>query len=113
MPVQHVITRKCSKRVLLLLFLRLHPRRRLNNPPTMPSHHMNKISLASFREVLARYPITAPEKLRELDAQRYDVIPAAVASRDESNKHLTKIEVEKLVEWKLFVSLVLMAMNRC
>lgn len=79
----------------------------------MSSLHIKSISLASFREVLARYASTAPEKLRDLDAQRYDVIPAAVASRDPSNKHLTKAEVEKLVEWKLLVSLFRFAAGNC
>ncbi|EUC33635.1 hypothetical protein COCCADRAFT_95513 [Bipolaris zeicola 26-R-13] len=67
----------------------------------MSSLHVNKISLASFHRLLACYPATAPQKLRDLDAQRYDVIPSAVASRNGSKKHLTKPEVEKLVEWKL------------
>ncbi|EMD96430.1 hypothetical protein COCC4DRAFT_177864 [Bipolaris maydis ATCC 48331] len=67
----------------------------------MSSLHVSKISLTSFHKVLACYPTTAPEKLRDLDAHRYDVIPSAVASRNGSNKHLTKPEVEKLVEWKL------------
>ncbi|EUC43064.1 hypothetical protein COCMIDRAFT_101891 [Bipolaris oryzae ATCC 44560] len=67
----------------------------------MSSLHVNKINLTSFHKILACYPATAPEKLRDLDAQRYDVIPLAVASRNGSNKHLTKPEVEKLVEWKL------------
>ena len=72
----------------------------------MSSLHIKRISPASFREVLARYPATAPEKLRDLDAQRYDIIPNAIAGRDPSNKHLTKAEVEKLVEWKLLFSLL-------
>lgn len=69
----------------------------------MPPFHINTINLNTFKEVLDRYPATVPEKLRNLDAQRYDVIPATVASRDESDKKLTKTEVEKLVEWKLYV----------
>jgi len=43
-----------------------------------------------------------PEKLRDLDAQRYDIIPAAVAAMKGSEKHLTKDQVEKIVEWKLY-----------
>lgn len=68
----------------------------------MPPLHINTITLSTFKEVLARYHATVPEKLRDLDAQRYDTIPAAVASRDESDKQLTKEEIEKLVEWKLY-----------
>lgn len=80
---------------------------------TMSSLHVSKISLTSFHKVLACYPTTAPEKLRDLDAHRYDVIPSAVASRNGSNKHLTKPEVEKLVEWKLFVSLSRLPIRHC
>ncbi|RAR11613.1 transcription factor jumonji aspartyl beta-hydroxylase [Stemphylium lycopersici] len=79
------------------------PKKPVGRPPSRPS--MAPARGSSFgtrgREVLDRYPATVPEKLRNLDAQRYDVIPATVASRDESDKKLTKTEVEKLVEWKL------------
>jgi len=44
-----------------------------------------------------------PEKLRDLDAQRYDIIRKTVAAQDESEKHLTKEQVVTLVEWKLYV----------
>jgi len=44
-----------------------------------------------------------PEKLRDLDAQRYDIIRKAVAAQEESEKHLTKEQVVTLVEWKLYV----------
>ncbi|KAF1834994.1 hypothetical protein BDW02DRAFT_629995 [Decorospora gaudefroyi] len=67
----------------------------------MPRLHINTISLTTFKDVLSRYPTTVPEKLRDLDAQRYTTIPAAVAARPEDTKHLTKNEVETLVEWKL------------
>ncbi|KAG9190762.1 hypothetical protein G6011_08850 [Alternaria panax] len=63
--------------------------------------HIKSITLDAFRDILSRYPAMVPEKLRDLDAQRYDVIPAAVAAIEESEKHLTKDQVEKLVEWKL------------
>ena len=69
--------------------------------------HINAITLATFKDVLSRYSATVPEKLRDLDTQRYDAIPTAVAAREASNRHLTKEEVEKLVEWKLCVSSVL------
>lgn len=70
----------------------------------MASLHISRISVAAINEVLARYPAMVPEKLRDLDVQRYDGIAAAVANRQDSAKHLTKAEVEKLVEWKLSVS---------
>ena len=70
----------------------------------MPPLHINTITLTTFKDVLSRYSATVPEKLRDLDTQRYDAIPTAIAAREASNKHLTKYEVEKLVEWKLYAS---------
>jgi hypothetical protein len=71
----------------------------------MPSYHISTISLDTFNDVLARYPSAAPENLRDLDTQRYDTIPAAFAHRVASieENYLLKEEVEKLVEWKLYV----------
>jgi hypothetical protein len=66
----------------------------------MPSHHINKITLKVFNSVLSRYTPAVPENLHDLDALRYDTIPAAVAKRP-GKLHVTKNEVEKLVEWKL------------
>ncbi|KAL1797502.1 hypothetical protein ACET3X_004108 [Alternaria dauci] len=63
--------------------------------------HIKRITLNTFKDVLSRYPAMVPDKLRDLDAQRYDIIPAAVAAMNESEKHLTKDQVEKIVEWKL------------
>ncbi|KAF2035383.1 hypothetical protein EK21DRAFT_53876 [Setomelanomma holmii] len=69
----------------------------------MPSHHISSITIDTFNDVLDRYPPAAPEKLRDLDAQRYDTIPTTFAQRVASieEAHLSKDEVEKLVEWKL------------
>jgi hypothetical protein len=67
----------------------------------MPSHHINTITQPTFDEVLSRYEPAVPEKLRDLDALRYDTISAAVVKRKVDDRHLTKDEVEKLVEWKL------------
>lgn len=61
------------------------------------------ISKAAFEHILSLYPSTVPENLRELDALRYDTIPATVRSRSKKGKYLTKDEVVKLVEWKLYV----------
>ncbi|CAN9298930.1 unnamed protein product [Alternaria alternata] len=72
-----------------------------NTSPAMMPLHIKSITLDAFRDVLSRYPAMVPEKLRDLDAQRYDIIPAAVAAMEESEKHLTKDQVEKIVEWKL------------
>jgi hypothetical protein len=70
----------------------------------MPSHHIKTISQSTFDTVLSRYAATVPSNLRDLDALRYDTIPAAVANRPVETRHLTKIEVEQLVEWKLYAS---------
>ncbi|KAF9693879.1 hypothetical protein EKO04_008294 [Ascochyta lentis] len=66
----------------------------------MPSHHIDKISLAQFKAVLARYPDVAPPGLSELDSFRYDALPARLAEMG-GNASLQKEEVVKLVEWKL------------
>lgn len=71
--------------------------------PTMPPLHIKTITLGAFKDVLSRYPAMVPEKLRDLDAQRYDIIRKAVAAQEESEKHLTKEQVVTLVEWKLYV----------
>ncbi|KAI4920762.1 uncharacterized protein J4E92_008406 [Alternaria infectoria] len=68
----------------------------------MPPLHIKTITLGAFKDVLSRYPAMVPEKLRDLDAQRYDIIRKAVAAQDESEKHLTKEQVVTLVEWKLY-----------
>ncbi|KAI4630604.1 hypothetical protein J4E80_001542 [Alternaria sp. BMP 0032] len=67
----------------------------------MPPLHIKTITLGAFKDVLSRYPAIVPEKLRDLDAQRYDIIRKAVAAQEESEKHLTKEQVVTLVEWKL------------
>jgi hypothetical protein len=75
----------------------------------MPSLTITSIDLKTFNETLSRYPSTIPNKLRDLDAQRYDTIPHALAQRDVP--FLTKEEVEKLVEWKLYVLLLCISQN--
>lgn len=66
----------------------------------MASYHIKAIAKSTFDDVLLRYAAAVPEPLRDLDASRYDTIPAAAAKRTGS-LHLAKDEVEKLVEWKL------------
>jgi hypothetical protein len=66
----------------------------------MPSQHIKSITISKFKDVLSRYTPAVPEKLHDLDVLRYDTIPATVAKRQD-HPHLTKDEVEKLVEWKL------------
>ncbi|KAH9881594.1 hypothetical protein IAQ61_000320 [Plenodomus lingam] len=66
----------------------------------MPAYHINSISYKIFTEALSRYPATVPDKLRNLDTQRYETIPATAICEDGS-ANLTKSMVETLVEWKL------------
>ncbi|KAI8934440.1 hypothetical protein NX059_009172 [Plenodomus lindquistii] len=66
----------------------------------MPAYHITKITHKTFKEILSRYPATVPEKLRDLDTQRYETIPAT-AIRKDGSANLTKDMVEALVEWKL------------
>ncbi|KAJ4357673.1 uncharacterized protein N0V89_002249 [Didymosphaeria variabile] len=72
-------------------------------PPAQKTLKYTQISKETFKAVLSRYPSTVPENLRELDALRYDTIPATVTSRKKKGAYLTKDEAEKLVEWKLYV----------
>jgi len=69
----------------------------------MTSLTISSITLDQFNEILARYENTVPEQLRDLDSHRYNIIPAALAKRQAPKLHLTKDEVVKLVEWKLYV----------
>ena len=65
---------------------------------------ISAISSHTINETLSRYAATVPNKLTDLDAQRYEHIPTALANRKKSgNPFLKKDEVEKLVEWKLYV----------
>ncbi|KAF2441427.1 hypothetical protein P171DRAFT_434128 [Karstenula rhodostoma CBS 690.94] len=73
-------------------------------PPAKQSLKYTQISQETFNATLSRYPSTVPEKLRELDVLRYDTIPTTVASRAKEGAYLAKDEVEKLVEWKLYVN---------
>ena len=57
----------------------------------------------AFDSTLQQYDNVISERLKELDEQRYNVIPAAVKNRDE-DPMLSKEEVATLVKWKLYVS---------
>jgi len=58
------------------------------------------IQPSTFDALLQEYPDVVPEKIRILDKQRYEMIPASVRER-EGSPHLTKEEVTTLVDWKL------------
>ncbi|KAH6639660.1 hypothetical protein C7974DRAFT_388964 [Boeremia exigua] len=62
--------------------------------------HVEKISSDVFRAALARYPGAAPSILADLDALRYQMVPAKLENM-KGDPHLLKADVEKLVEWKL------------
>jgi len=65
-------------------------------------------TLEEVRQSVKEYPDYAPESLKDLDPFRYDNLPKTLRKRREDNKSaisLTRDEVVKLVEWKLFVSL--------
>jgi hypothetical protein len=66
----------------------------------MSSHHISKITISTFNNVLSRYVSSVPKNLHSLDALRYDTIPACVADQKDG-RHLTQDEVLQLVEWKL------------
>lgn len=65
--------------------------------------YFNKISLLAFNKTLSRYPSTAPSALTDLDKSRYETIPVKV-TKAKTEAHLLKADVEKLVEWKLYVA---------
>jgi hypothetical protein len=66
----------------------------------MTSHNISRITLGTFNSVLSRYTPAVPAKLQDLDASRYDTVPASVADA-KGEIFLSKDEVERLVEWKL------------
>lgn len=71
-------------------------------PSTEQSLSYTDISKEAFTETLSHYPSAVPDHLRELDAFRYDEVPATLAQRAETGEaYLKKEEVTKLVEWKL------------
>ena len=64
-------------------------------------HDSKTISRAVFDEKLQSYASTVPAKLANLEKQRLETIPHALAEREAPL--LTKAEVQTLVDWKLYV----------
>ncbi|QIW98251.1 hypothetical protein AMS68_003769 [Peltaster fructicola] len=63
---------------------------------------VQSIGYNDFRAVLERYPSVRPDKLTDLDEQRYVSIPANLAKLAQVEEaHLTKQELVTLVEWKV------------
>ena len=61
-----------------------------------------KITHEIFSELLGSYKELVPSKLDELEEQRLETIPKALSERAD-DAHLKKTEVQKLVDWKLYV----------
>ena len=59
------------------------------------------INLDDFNGLLVKYKDVVPDKLEELEKQRLEIIPKALAERTDA--HLTKTEVQTLLDWKLYV----------
>lgn len=64
------------------------------------SHSIEVIDASTFDDILRKYPDVVPEKLKDLDNQRYKDIPSQLKKRAD-DPHLTKDEVAALVDWKL------------
>lgn len=80
----------------------------------MSSEHDDEVNIVGsltideVRQSVKEYPEYAPASLKDLDPFRYDILPETLRKRREDKENvvsLTKDEVVKLVEWKLFVML--------
>lgn len=60
------------------------------------------IKYETFSELLESYKELVPSKLEELEQQRLEIIPKALSERAD-DAHLNKAEVQRLVDWKLYV----------
>ncbi|TIA35138.1 hypothetical protein D6C78_06346 [Aureobasidium pullulans] len=65
-----------------------------------PNHNYDTITYDTFSRLLESYKEHIPKKLDELEEQRLKVIPEALSERTD-DAHLKKIELQKLLEWKL------------
>lgn len=79
------------------------------SPASMDSESEDEVlgatTLEEVRQSVEDYRDYAPESLKDLDPFRYDTLPKTLRKRCEDNNSatsLTKNEVVKLVEWKLF-----------
>ena len=69
----------------------------------MSALRIETISEDDFRYALVSYPYTVSPSLKDLDALRYDIIPAQIASTPGGGR-LNVSSLESLVEWKMCVS---------
>lgn len=65
-------------------------------------HDYEKITYDDFVELLETYKDAVPAKLDDLEKQRLETIPKALSERA-GDAHLKKTELQKLVDWKLYV----------
>jgi hypothetical protein len=67
--------------------------------------NFNNIIPDEFAACLKRYDDLVPDTLRELDEFRFITVPAQLKKRRDAKGGvwLAKDEVQKLVEWKLYV----------
>ncbi|WPH00685.1 Hypothetical protein R9X50_00351500 [Acrodontium crateriforme] len=68
------------------------------------THAFETINFATFTDLLKQYPDVVPEKLTDLDIQRYSIIPSNAKTRLEENDndvYISKAELETLMKWKL------------
>jgi hypothetical protein len=71
-----------------------------------PKFSFELIDEEAFDSISQQYNGVIPEKLEELDEQRYNTIPAVVKDRGE-DPMLSKEEVATLVKWKLYVPMAI------
>jgi hypothetical protein len=65
-------------------------------------YNYESITHETFSELLESYKELVPSKLAELEEQRLEIIPKVLSERAD-DAHLKKAEVQKLVDWKLYV----------
>jgi hypothetical protein len=65
-------------------------------------HDYETITYETFSELLESYKDLVPSKLEELEKQRLEIIPKSLSKRAD-DAHLKKAEVQKLVDWQLYV----------
>lgn len=63
------------------------------------SNHITAISIKDFDALLEDYKTEVPSKLEDLEAERMERIPTSLSKREDA--HLTKKELQGLMEWKL------------
>ncbi|KAF1347812.1 hypothetical protein BDV97DRAFT_370702 [Delphinella strobiligena] len=65
----------------------------------LKQHYSENIEPTKFKHLLDSYKDEVPQKLAELEKHRLKIIPEALSERNAT--HLTKKEVQTLVDWKL------------